>query len=143
MKTVGLFTFLVLFSLSAMAEETRGKCIGSEKLGLDMRMKNESFCNGLNDKMADCVKNMDKCEWRPEAKSCLATNDENQDHMNKCSRIWVEEECKKDSACKWGYKRRGCNAKDQSKKSDLDHCENFDSSETACNANSQCIWGSL
>jgi hypothetical protein len=159
MKVISLITLLAHFSFAALAEEqvpppkpvieqvtseeARGKCSGSERLGLDVRMQNESFCSGFNDKMSECRKNMDKCEWRPESKACLASNDDNQEHMNKCSRIWSEDECKKDSVCKWDYKKKGCNAKDQSKKQDVDHCENFDISEGACNSNSQCTWGSL
>lgn len=146
MKFLAIITIFSMFIGMAFGqtEQSRGKCVGSEKLGLESRLQNENFCNPYNDMERDCLKNMNKCEWRKENKVCVAINNERVEDMKLCSVIWTQEDClSKKNQCKWGYKSRSCNAKDQEKKDDVNLCESYDSSESSCKGAAQCFWGSL
>lgn len=144
MYSVALMAFLALFAgTSALQAAEKGKCVGSDKLGLEVRQQNEPFCNAYDDNENECLKNKSKCEWKKAAKFCIASNPDREEHMKSCSQIFSEDECTKKYECRWDYMPKGCTAKDQDNKQDVNECENYDSNESSCKSSFKCVWGSI
>lgn len=141
-----IFASLLALSLGAFAQSTekpQGKCVGSEALGIEGRLKNEEYCGAYEDNMEMCVKQQGRCEFHMAPLKCVAVDRENDKHMLGCSSTWTDVECAKKPECKWGYPIKSCNAKDQSSNIDRDTCESFDDSASACKAQAKCVWSAL
>ncbi|MFP5459792.1 MAG: hypothetical protein ACLGG7_13735 [Bacteriovoracia bacterium] len=141
-----LLTVLLFVSLSAFSQDSekpQGKCVGSEALGIDGRLKNEEFCSAYEDDMESCVKQQGRCEFHMTPKKCVAVDRENEKHMLGCSSTWTDGECAKKSECKWGYPLKSCNAKDQSSNIDRDLCEGYDDNRSSCRSQTKCVWSAL
>lgn len=144
MKVVVLcLMFALILPFARASEKPQGKCIGSEALGIEGRLKNEDFCAAYEDNMDLCMKQQGRCEFHLAQKKCIAADRENDKHMLSCSSTWTDVECAKKSECKWGYPLKSCNAKDQSSNIDRQLCEAYDDNSSSCRSQAKCVWSAL